>query len=157
MKVTLGYGSPSNATWKVKGSDAETLFKNLNKHKWWGRYRSNSKGTWTGKGAKISSVKIAGKPVITMPVWTEYSKVKAGQKSWDKMWAALKKHEDEHHVIFDTAAQDFKKMLEKGGDLDPKDMQKAWDKFVKDTQKKQDAFDSKTGHGSKTGVVLDMW
>lgn len=157
MKVTLSYSAPSNKTWNVKGADAESLFKNLEKNGFWGRYRSNSSGSWSGKGKKIDSVKITGKPVILMPSWTEYSKIKDGQASWDKMWKALKKHEDNHHKIFDEAAKAFKKELEKGGDLDPKDMTKAWDKWLKDTQKKQDDYDKKSKHGQNEGVILNQW
>ncbi len=157
MKVTLSYGKPSNKSWKVKGGDANTLFANLNKNGFWGRYRSNVSASWSGKGAKIDAFKLTAKPVVLMPSWTEYSKIKAGQKSWDKMWKALKKHEDNHHTIFDTSAKAFKKKLEVEGDLDPKDMKKTWETYQKDAQKLQDDYDKKSKHGKNEGVILDAW
>lgn len=111
MKVTLSYSAPSNKTWNVKGGDAETLLKNLEKNGFWGRYRSNQAGSWSGKGKQFDSVKLTAKPVILMPSWTEYSKIKDGQASWDKMWKALKKHEENHHKISMRLPRPFRKSL----------------------------------------------
>jgi predicted secreted Zn-dependent protease len=158
MKVDLGYSKPSSKTWKVKGQDAETLFKNLNKNAFWGRYRSNESARFSGKSAKIDLVKVAASPTITMPVWSDYPKApKEAKASWDKMWKALKKHEDNHHTIFDDAAKALKKSLEKNGDLDEKDVSKAWGEFLKATKKSQESYDTRTKHGKSEGVILDQW
>ncbi|MFQ5622090.1 MAG: DUF922 domain-containing protein [Paracoccaceae bacterium] len=155
MKVNLKIPGPSNKTWTVKGANLEEVFKALKAHGWWGRYRSNESAKFTGKAKKFDTVNLSAKPVITMPKWANYGKAaKDEKKSWDDMWKALKKHEDQHHTIFQTAAKEWKASTEKGGDLEPKEMDKAWKAFLADSQKRQDDFDKRTGHGKKTGVVL---
>jgi predicted secreted Zn-dependent protease len=157
MKVTLKISKPSNKTWTVKGADIAALFKNLQAHDWWGRYRSNNSGKFAGKSSQIDTVTLTAKPVITMPKWATYSKASKGEKkSWDAMFKALRKHEDEHHTIFVKSAEDWKTRMECGDDLSKKDMDKAWKLYQKDSQKDQDDFDKRTGHGTKAGVVLNI-
>lgn len=157
MKVTLTVPKPSNKTWTVKGKDLSAVFDNLNKNKFWGRYRSNHATSFSGKGDKIDSVKVSASPVVLMPSWAGYGKAtKDEKKSWDTMWKALKKHEDNHHVIFSDAADEWKKDIEKGGELSKKDFDQAWKDFNTETQKKQDKYDDRTDHGAKEGVILNI-
>ncbi|GAA6199184.1 DUF922 domain-containing protein [Aquicoccus sp. SU-CL01552] len=157
MKVTLKIPKPASNKWTVKGKTIEDLFKNLKKHKWWGRYRSHSECSYKKKDGVVSDFILKAKPEIIMPVWANYSKAsKEEKKSWDDMWKALKKHEENHHVIFKKEAEAWKKAMEKAGDLDEAKVIKAWNKFGKEAQGKQDAYDKKSDHGIKEGVILNQ-
>jgi len=157
MKVTLKYSKPASQKWTAKGKTMDDLLKNLNKHGWWGRYRAQPSYSYKEKNGTVSGFTLKAKPIVIMPAWSDYSKATKDQKkSWDTMWKALKKHEDNHHVIFDTAAKAWKKAMDKAGDVDAKEAKSKWDAFIKDTQGKQDAYDKKTGHGEKEGVILKI-
>ncbi|HEU0221346.1 MAG TPA: DUF922 domain-containing protein [Paracoccaceae bacterium] len=157
MKVTLSIPRPSNKSYTVSGKSIREVFDALQKHGWWGRYRSNEGMSYSGKSSTVDTIKVSASPVIFMPSWTGYSKAsKAEQQSWDKMYKALKKHEENHHEIFLSSADDWKKEMEKNGNLSEKDTKAAWSDFTKATQKKQDAYDTKTDHGQKEGVILDL-
>ena len=155
MKVTLKIPKPAAKTWTVKGKTVDELSKNMKKHKWWGRYVSNPNYSYKDKGAIVTELVFKPKPVIYMPVWSEYSKAsKADKKSWDDMYKALKKHEENHHTILLSESEAWKKTMDKLGDLDKKKMEVEWVKFNKATQAKQDGYDTKTDHGGKEGVTL---
>lgn len=157
MKVTLKIPKPKDNTWTVKGTTILELFKNLNKHKWWGRYRSNPDHSLKEKDGKVSEFTLKAKPEIIMPKWSTYSKASKDEKtSWDDMCKALKKHETNHHALFEKEAAAWVDAMDKKGDLDKKAAKKEWDKFLKDTQTKQDAYDTKSGHGKKEGVILNQ-
>jgi predicted secreted Zn-dependent protease len=157
VKVALKVPNPSKKSWTVKGKNLEEVFDNLNKNAFWGRYRSNHKYKSSGKGDKIDTVTLESGPVITMPAWGGYSKAtKDEKKSWDTMFKALQKHENNHHDIFVKAAEDFKKEMERGGDLTEREVERAWSAFDSATQKLQDKYDSTTDHGKKEGVILDI-
>ncbi|MEM1431363.1 MAG: DUF922 domain-containing protein [Pseudomonadota bacterium] len=160
MKVTVKVPKPKDAKWKVKGKTIEELFKNLEKHKWWGRYRSHETEKASpdkGDKTKVGSIAIGGAPVITMPNWVDYPKVsKPKQQSFDTMYKELLRHENEHHKIFTDACEAFKKTLEKGDPVETKKWPAMWNKFKSDTQKLQNQHDARTGHGKKDGVVLNV-
>ena len=69
MKVTVKIPKPSNSTWTVSGKTIPEVFKKLQKHKWWGRYRSNEtyKDKKRNKEKLIEEIVISGKPMIIMP------------------------------------------------------------------------------------------
>jgi predicted secreted Zn-dependent protease len=153
-KVTISNGSIARKTWSCKGKTLDEVFKNLNKHGWWGRYRSNL--TMKSTPAKTGlQVKIAGKPIIIMPKWSDYSKAApADKKSWDSMYKALLKHETNHHSITEKHLKELKTDVEKNGEMDKNEMLKAWNLAMKQLAKKQETYDSRTDHGSKEGVML---
>lgn len=157
MKVVLSFPKPKANTWTVKGKTIVDLFDNLNKHKWWGRYRSHPEHSLKEKDALVSEFKLTAKPEVIMPKWAEYAKAsKDEKKSWDDMWAALNTHENNHHTIFSDECDAWVKAMDKLGDLDKKKAKAEWDKFVKATQAKQDGYDKKTDHGAKEGVILNQ-
>ena len=153
-KVSIPSGSPARKSWSCKGANLDEVFKNLNKHGWWGRYRSNL--AYNAKlGSNVVSVSVTAKPVVIMPKWAQYGKASADdKKAWDKMYKALLKHETNHHTITDTHLKELKKNLEKGGEIDGKELKKAWESSMKELEKKQKTYDSRTDHGSKEGVKL---
>lgn len=155
MKVTLKIPKPTSKTWTVKGKTSDELYKNMVKHKWWGRYLSNPNYGYKDKAGIVSELIFKPKPVIYMPVWSDYSKAsKADKKLWDDMYKALKKHEENHHTILLSEAASWKKAMDKLGDVDKEKMETEWVKFNKATQAKQQSYDTKTHHGEKEGVSL---
>ncbi|MEM8578898.1 MAG: DUF922 domain-containing protein [Pseudomonadota bacterium] len=158
MKVTLSCGKPTYKTYTVKGTDAPAVVKALNKSGEWGKYRPHFDFSASGKTkTAIDTVKVFAKPVITLPKWANYRKITKGQNSWDTMFKALKKHEENHHAIFDAAAKGFKAALERGGDLEPKQFSQAWASFEAEVEKAQKAYDRRTKHGQTEGVILNVW
>jgi len=156
MKVIRKIAKPGSASWTVKGKDIEEVFKNLNAHGWWGQYKSGESIKWSVKDGKVEAIQILTKPIITMPKWANLSKAtKEEKKSWDVMSKALLKHEIEHHKLFLTALEEWAKKMETLKDLDKKGLEKAWKAFSKESQKRQEAFDKKTDHGAKKGVILN--
>lgn len=157
MKISLKSPSPKLKHWASNGKDLTKVLESLNKHKWWGRYRSHHAyaSRYDTKSKKVVKVDLTARPVIIMPRWGQYSKgTKEEKASWDKMYKALKKHEQGHHDIFETRIKAYKKELETGGDLTDKELKKSYDAFSKELQKKQDAYDSRTGNGKSQGVIL---
>lgn len=158
MKITLKIPKPKESSFTVKGASIPDVFHALEKHGFWGRYRSNETIAYeTDRKDRALYVggTVSGAPVVILPKWANYGKASKDEKSsWDTMMKALTRHEYNHHAKFEDAAKDWKKAMEKGGDLSKKEMTAAWDKFVKDLQKTQDAYDSKTRNGQKEGVEL---
>lgn len=157
MKTILNIPKPANKSWVVKGKNIEELFKNLNKHKWWGRYRAYPSYSFKEKGGVVNEFTLKSKPEIIMPKWSNYTKAsKAEKKSWDDMYKALMKHESNHHDIFQKEATAWQKAMDKVVDLNKKNALREWEKFDKATQNKQDAYDAKSDHGKKEGVILNL-
>jgi predicted secreted Zn-dependent protease len=106
---------------------------------------------------KITAVTMILNPVIEMPKWNGYSAATKPQKaSWDKMYKALLVHEKGHHKVQLGCMEDLKTKIKKTKDLDGKNLNELIANLQKDCQKKQDAYDSKTGHGKSQGVVLNL-
>lgn len=146
---------PSPKHWTVKGSDLEKVFRNLEAHGWWGRYRARAKCVPKPKDGKIAEVAITGAPVITMPKWASYGKAsKAEKKSWDDMYKALLKHENTHHTKTREAIKEFKKKVADMGEIEAKKKKALTDRFAADLQKANDDYDTKSKHGKNEGVVL---
>ena len=105
----------------------------------------------------MTSVTMTINPVIQLPEWSGYSSATKEQKaSWDKMIKALEVHERKHHDIQVDCASELEKEIKKAKTLDADSLNKMIDDQQKDCQKKQDAYDSRSGHGAKEGVVLDL-
>ena len=81
MKVKLSIPKPANKDWKVKGKTIEEVFKNLQKHKWWGRYRAHPSYSYKPAKGKVTEFTLKAKPEIIMPSWTYYSKATKAQKA----------------------------------------------------------------------------
>jgi predicted secreted Zn-dependent protease len=156
MKVSVTIPKPSVKSFKIKGETISDARDALNRRHEWGFYSSNQSVDWSGKGVPVDTVKVSAKPVIELPSWSGYPKAdKDAQKEWDRMFKALTRHENAHHDVFTGVCDAWKKALEKGGDLAPKDMQDSFDEFMKDVQKAQDKFDASTGNGARDGVELN--
>ncbi|KAE9625468.1 DUF922 domain-containing protein [Parasedimentitalea maritima] len=148
--------APKSSTYSIGGKTIEAVFKALQKRAFWGRYRSNAsyKASFQLDG-HVDVFTLTSKPSIIMPKWKDYGKANSGQKdSWDAMWGKLNTHENNHHDIFKKCVAELEAAVT-SRDIVKADIDKFWTDETKDWQDKQDAYDTKSGHGVKEGVVLD--
>ena len=90
-----------------------------------------------------------------MPAWSKASALgKNGKDAWDKMMAALDKHEDTHRRILEQQSGLFGDAIERETDLTVKKLVDMFKQFPADVKSAQDDYDSKTSHGEKEGVFL---
>jgi predicted secreted Zn-dependent protease len=87
--------------------------------------------------------------------WLQFGHERA-KASWDKMIKVLEGHERKHHDIQVDCASDLEKEIKKAKALDADDLNKMISDQQEACQKKQDPYDSRSGHGEKEGVVLDL-
>ena len=160
VKVDIKVNAPKVTKFKVAGKTLKEAQKSLDARDEWGLYDStqNQKsGAKTDADGNVTSVTIAINPIIELPDWSGYNAATKEQKaSWDTMVKALEAHERKHHDIQVDCATDLEKQIKSAKTLDAKTINKMISDQQKDCQKKQDAYDSRSGHGAKEGVVLDL-
>lgn len=162
-KMNIKLNSPKTDHFTVRGKTLADVKKALDARRKpieWGLYDSTrnfkSSARVDGDG-KVTEVSMTLNPVIEMPKWKEYGVATKPQKaSWDKMYKALMVHEKGHHTVQQGCMDDLKAKIKKTKDLDGKKLNELIASLQKDCQKKQDAYDSRTGHGKSQGVVLDL-
>jgi predicted secreted Zn-dependent protease len=159
VKLDIKTNEPKVTHYKVAGATLKEALKQLQKRDEWGTYDStqNQKsGAKIDGDGKVKSVTLTLNPTIELPEWSGYSKAsKAQRKAWDDMVAKLEKHERNHHKIQKDALEDLKKKIKAAKSLDRDVLDDLISKNSEGTQKQQDAYDSRTGHGEKEGVELD--
>ena len=159
-KVNITVNRPAISKFRVAGKTLSDVKKNLDARDEWGLYdatqnfKSSAK---TDADGNVVSVTMVLNPKIEMPVWSGYSGATKDQKaSWDDMYAALLAHENQHHAIQLDCVEDLKKAIKAAKELDADTLNKLIDQSQQACQKKQDAYDTSSGHGAKEGVVLDL-
>ena len=160
VKVDIKVNNPKVTKFKVAGKTLSEAKKNLNSRDEWGLYDATQNGkssAKTDKDGNVTSVTIVISPIIQLPEWSGYNSATKEQKaSWDTMVKALEAHERKHHDIQVDCASDLEKEIKKAKALDADDLNKIISDQQKACQKKQDAYDSRSGHGEKEGVELDL-
>jgi len=160
VKASIKVNRPKSSTYRVSGKTLKEVMKALDSRDEWGTYDStqNQKSAMkVDKDGKVGSVTVELNPDIEMPVWSDYGNATKEQKAaWDKMWSALKTHEDGHHDIQLKCAAELEKAIKSAKSLDKDTLGDMIEKSQTECQKKQDAYDSRTSHGAKDGVELDL-
>ena len=160
VKIDIKVNNPKLTKFKVAGKTLKDVLKSLNAREEWGLYdatQNQKNKAQTDSDGNVTSVTMTLNPVIELPDWSGYSSATKEQKaSWDKMVKLLEKHERNHHDIQVDCASDLEKEIKKAKTLKASDLNKIISDQQKDCQKKQDAYDSRTGHGEKEGVELDL-
>lgn len=156
MKVSIKINSVKTNTYKVRAKTYDEARDVLANRDASGCYEANPTYSYGyDKSGEVDAITIVSKPAITMPSWSEASKLKGEEKkNWTAMIKALHAHEHEHAAIFERDARAFKAEREKAGGFPKGDIGKVMEAFFADSQKNQDAFDKKTDHGAKKGVAL---
>ena len=156
MKFTNNLGKPSMTKKNYSGADLDAVAKAMDKNGFWGRYISNIQiGYNMNENGVVHEITITGTPEIIMPVWKGWNKAdRESQKAWDIMWVRLKRHEENHYKKSLEELKKFEKKVKKAGAYSESVFKTKMDDFYTDHQKVQDAYDKKTDHGVKEGVVL---
>ena len=160
VKVDIKVNSPKVTKFTVSGKTLKGAQKKLDSRDEWGLYdatRNPKQSAKADKDGNVASVTMVLNPVIELPQWSGYSSATKEQKaSWDKMVKALEAHERKHHDIQVDCADDLEKQIKNAKTLDAKALNKMISDQQKACQKKQDAYDTSSGHGAKEGVELDL-
>ncbi len=159
VKINIKLSAPKVSKFTVRGETLADARKALDARDEWGLYdatqgfKSSAK---VDKDKKVTEVTMTINPVIELPDWSGYGKATKEQKaSWDAMVKKLEAHERKHHKIQEDCVDALKKAIKDEDDLDAKALNKIISDQQKACQKKQDAYDTSSGHGAKEGVVLD--
>ncbi len=160
VKVDIKVNNPKVTKFKIAGKTLKEAKKNLDSRDEWGLYDATQNfksSAQTDKDGNVTSVTMVLNPVIQLPEWSGYGSATKEQKaSWDEMVEALEAHERKHHDIQVDCASDLSKAIKKAKTLDADGLNDIIDKQQTACQKKQDDYDSRSGHGAKEGVVLDL-
>jgi predicted secreted Zn-dependent protease len=160
IKLDVKVNNPKMTTFKVGGTTLKDVLKALNSREEWGLYdatKNPKPSAKTDSNGSITSITMVINPIIELPEWGAYGAATKEQKaSWDKMVAKLKAHEMNHHDIQLSCIEDFKKDVKNAKTLDSRSLNKLISDSQDACQKKQDAYDTKSGHGAKEGVELDL-
>jgi predicted secreted Zn-dependent protease len=160
VKVDIKVNNPQKTTFKVPGKTLKEALKSLNSRDEWGVYDATQNvksSAQTDKGGNVTSVTMVLNPVIELPEWSGYRSATKEQKaSWDKMIKALEAHERKHHDIQVDCASDLTKEIKKAKTLDADALNEIISDQQDACQKKQDDYDTRSGHGAKEGVELDL-
>jgi len=155
MKVTVKIDKVKEVPFKVVAKTYEEAATFLEKRGSAACYEANPTYKFKHSDGEITEITVHSKPTIAFPKWAQASKLKGEEKKhWDAMIKALHTHEDGHVKIFDTDAKAFKKEQEKAGGFPKGDIGRVMNEFFAACQKNQDAYDKRTNHGIKQGVVL---
>lgn len=160
-KFSIKWSKTDNKTAAVPGNTYEDMFKFFEK-------KNTAKQEWAlfqherpalsfkpAKGDPITEVTLTVGYTITMPAWSKAGSLgKKAKDAWDKMMAALQKHEDQHRQILEDQAKSFGTQITSQTDLSQKNLADLFKDFPGDVKKAQDAYDSKTAHGKNEGVFL---
>jgi predicted secreted Zn-dependent protease len=160
VKLNITVNKPKVATFRVGGRTLADAKKALDARDEWGLYDAKrnlkSSARVDAKG-NVVSVTMVLNPVIELPAWSGYSSATKEQKaSWDAMYNALMAHENHHHDLQLECVEELKNKLKAATTLDADTLNQIIEKLRKSCQDKQDAYDSRSGHGAKEGVVLKL-
>lgn len=157
VSVTIKWGNKDNDTFSVSAKTLADALKALEARDEWGRFSGTIGYEYTDANGIVTDVTLKPSYAIEMPKWSGYSSApKECKDEWDRMWAALEKHEDGHREVHQKALDDFEAALGKKKDYKVAQLKTDHQKMIKTMNDNQKKFDSTTGNGSKTGVTLDV-
>jgi predicted secreted Zn-dependent protease len=160
IKLNITVNNPRVSTFNVGGKTLSEAKKNLDARDEWGLYdatQNMQSSAKTDSDGNVVSITMVLNPIIQMPSWSGYRSGSKEQKaSWDTMYKALLAHEKKHHDIQVDCAEDLKKAIKDAKQLDGDALNKLIEQSRQACQKQQDAYDSRSGHGAREGVVLDL-
>lgn len=160
VKINITINNPRVSTFNVGGKTLKEVQKNLDARDEWGLYdatQNPQSSAKTDADGNVVSVTMVLNPIIQMPSWSGYRAATKEQKaSWDAMYKALLAHEKRHHDIQVDCVEDLKKAIKAADELDGDALKTLIQQSQQACQKKQDAYDSRSGHGANEGVELDL-
>jgi predicted secreted Zn-dependent protease len=157
VNVILNIGRPNTSSYNLNGSDLSAAIAYLDmRHACWGEYRDNSAYDITGgTGGNVTEVTVTASPTIAMPRWRGYAQASdADRAEWDRMFAALTRHENAHHNVYRRVANNFRTALRRMRGLTDAQLQTEFDNFLGRVNNEQGAYDRRTRNGANQGVTL---
>lgn len=108
-------------------------------------------------GDPVERINLTIRPVIGLPDWTRYRQADdAHKREWDRMIAALRRHEMEHHRLLTEKAEDFRDSLPNiTVPMDRAAANRMMGDFQREAQAIMDSFDRRTRNGQTDGVELN--
>lgn len=157
MDMDLTIRRPGNSHYTVRGTTFDALSRAMDRHGCWGRYTFPFTFRVTGPADDITTVAVTVSPNIELPTWAEYRRADAALKrEWDRMIAALERHEQEHHRLFTRKAEEFRNSVPNISQaMDRRAVDQLMADFRREAQAEMDSFDSRTNHGQRQGVELN--
>jgi predicted secreted Zn-dependent protease len=159
MQIDVSWGAKkSNVSYHVPGATLGAAFEFLKTRSEWGEFVGDCRARWKtdGRGG-VTSVKLEPTFSISMPSWPAYRKQpQACKDTWDAMYKALRKHEDEHRESFE---QSIKATADQIGALETATgakIQELLDSAKTELQDRSDKYDKETEHGAARGVTLNI-
>lgn len=159
LKVNLHWGARNtNKKFRIGGRDLESVAKALSTREEWGSFAGSFTHKWKGDAkGNASVVNISPTFTIKMPTWQSYrDQPQACKDEWDRMWVALKKHEEGHRKIFERGIVNLVRDLEALGEPTGTNIDRLMKETGKAIQDGHNAFDRKTENGKARGVELTI-
>jgi predicted secreted Zn-dependent protease len=160
VKLNITVSKPKISTFRVAGKTLREAKKSLDARDEWGLYDATANFKSSAKvdaDGNVIGVTMALNPEIELPAWSGYGAATKEQKaSWDTMCKALLAHENKHHAVQVECVEDLKRAIKAAKKLDAAALNDIIEDLQKSCQKKQDSYDSRSGHGANEGVVLDL-
>lgn len=155
MELRLRVSNPAPRPYDVDGRNFDALSRAMNRRGCWGRYSFPFR--FTPHGNPVERIDMTITPRIEMPRWTGYRAAgRAHQREWDRMIAALQRHEDEHHRLLVRKAEEFRDSIPNITiPMDASAVGQMMADFEREAKAVMDDFDDRTDHGRRQGVELN--
>lgn len=155
MEMRLRVQPPRCPTCDVTSEDFDALADEMTDHGCCGH--SSFPHTFRPLGDPVERINLTIRPVIGLPDWTRYRQADdAHKREWDRMIAALRRHEMEHHRLLTDKAEDFRDSLPNiTVPMDRAAANRMMGDFQREAQAIMDSFDRRTRNGQTDGVELN--
>lgn len=159
MRVVVNWGSRNTgATFNVRADSLDGALRFLNARDEWGLFSGNFTKRLVGDArGNATAITLGPTFTITMPSWRAYRRApQSCKEEWDRMWHALRDHEDGHRQIFEQGFGRIVRDLEALQSPTVSQVDDLLERANNNMQSEQDAHDRATDHGRSRGVDLNI-
>jgi predicted secreted Zn-dependent protease len=155
MDVVISIPAARRATYVVTGTTFDALSRQMSARGEWAAFTGGL--TVDPRGTPVTRVTVSCRPTITMPEWRERSDAsRPMQAEWDRMIAALERHEMGHDAILRQVANGFRDAVNAADPPpDRRALRRMARALLRDHIARQRAYDRSTNQGANDGVRLD--
>lgn len=158
MDVELDIRRLRSRAYRVRGASLELVAGALSDRECWGRFNANPTFSLrpARSGDAIDRIMLTLAPSIQMPNWVDRRTAPpAEQQEWDRMYAALERHENAHVSVMRDKAERFRDQVpDISMPMTEAEVRRMLEDFFNDMQRTQDTFDSRSQNGRREGVEL---
>jgi len=157
MKVTISWGSKNEDRMKIDADTLESVHRRLDVLPEWGHFKWSFGDYSVDDDDHATEVVIRPTYTIKMPVWTKCpNQPKSCQAEWNRMWKALRVHEEGHRAIFLKGLANLEAKLKALKGATFVQVTKMVDKANSDIVAQEKTYDNNTKHGASRGVDLKI-